>query len=39
MTQYINPGTHLLIDFWDAQNLQDESLIKKALYDAASASA
>lgn len=38
MTQYINPGTHLLIDFWDAQNLQDELLIKKALYDAASAS-
>ncbi len=35
MTKFVNPGLHLLIDFWGAKNLQDEALIEKAMRDAA----
>jgi S-adenosylmethionine decarboxylase len=37
MTKYVAPGLHLLIDFFEAQNLQNEALIDKALRDAAAA--
>jgi S-adenosylmethionine decarboxylase len=35
MTKLVNPGLHLLIDFWEAKNLQDMALIEKAMCDAA----
>lgn len=37
MTKFVNPGVHLLIDFWGATHLQDEVLIEQAMRDAASA--
>ena len=37
MSNYIAPGLHLLIDFWDSKHLQDQALIKKALKKAAEA--
>lgn len=37
MTKFVNPGLHLLIDFWEAKNLQNETLIEKAMRDAATA--
>lgn len=37
MTKFVAPGTHLLVDFYDAENLQDTKLVEKALRDAAAA--
>lgn len=37
MSEYVAPGTHLLIDFWGAHNLGSEALVKKALRQAAEA--
>jgi S-adenosylmethionine decarboxylase len=35
MTLGAKTGKHLLIDFWGATHLQDETIIEQALYDAA----
>ena len=35
MSKVAKPGSHLLIDFWNADYLQDEAIIAKALHDAA----
>ena len=35
MTKYVAPGLHLLVDFFNAENLQDEALIEKAMREAA----
>ena len=35
MTIYVAPGLHLLIDFFDAENLQDQNLIEKAMRESA----
>ncbi len=35
MTPIANPGLHIIIDFWEATNLQDCEYIKKALTEAA----
>jgi S-adenosylmethionine decarboxylase len=35
MTNIVNPGLHLLIDFWDAKNLQNINLIEDALRQSA----
>ncbi len=35
MTQVANPGLHIIIDFWEATNLQDCEYIKKILTEAA----
>ena len=37
MTDYVAPGLHLLIDFWGAKHLQDQTRIKKTLKKAAEA--
>jgi len=37
MTKFVAPGTHLLVDFYNTENLQDAALIEKALRDAADA--
>jgi S-adenosylmethionine decarboxylase len=37
MTKFVNPGLHLLIDFWDAKHLQDAAVIERAMRDAATA--
>lgn len=37
MTQNVAPGTHLLVDFFGACNLQDEKYVEQALRDAAEA--
>lgn len=37
MTKLVNPGMHLLIDFWDAKHLQDAAVIERAMRDAAAA--
>lgn len=37
MTKFVNPGLHLLIDFWDAKHLQDDAVIERAMRDAAAA--
>lgn len=37
MTTPINPGLHLLIDFWEVENLQNIKVIERAMYDAAMA--
>jgi S-adenosylmethionine decarboxylase len=37
MTKHVAPGTHLLVDFFGASNLQDESYIEGALRCAAQA--
>ena len=37
MTKFVSPGLHLLIDFFDAKNLQDINLIETTMRDAASA--
>ncbi len=37
MTNYVAPGLHLLIDFFGAKHLQNQSHIKKALKKAAEA--
>ncbi len=37
MTNYVAPGVHLLIDFWDAKHLEDQAYIRKALKKAADA--
>lgn len=34
---FVAPGTHLLVDFWDARHLKDQSLIERALREAAAA--
>ena len=35
MAKLITPGLHLLIDFWDAEHLQDAEIIEHALREAA----
>ena len=35
MTNFVSPGLHLLIDFWDSKHLQDAAIIEKAMRDAA----
>ena len=37
ITTFVRPGLHLLIDFWDAQHLQDAYVIEQAMRDAATA--
>ena len=37
MTMFVAPGKHLLIDFHDAQNLQDIAIIEQALREASAA--
>ena len=37
MTNYVAPGLHLLIDFWEAKHLKDQAYIKNALKKAADA--
>jgi S-adenosylmethionine decarboxylase len=37
MTEYVAPGLHLLIDFWECSHLQDEAAIEQAMRDAAEA--
>lgn len=37
MTKFVAPGMHLLIDFYDAENLQDSTAIEQALREAAAA--
>lgn len=37
MTKFVSPGLHLLIDFWDAEHLQDAGIIERAMRDAAAA--
>lgn len=32
---YVAPGLHLLVDFYEAEHLQDQALIERALRDAA----
>jgi len=35
MTEYVAPGLHLLVDFWECRHLQDMAVIEKAMRDAA----
>jgi hypothetical protein len=37
MTTPFAPGTHLLVDFYDAENLEDSRVVEQALRDAAAA--
>ncbi len=37
MTKFVAPGLHLLIDFWEANDLQNITLIEKTLREAADA--
>ena len=37
MTKFVNPGRHLLIDFWDAKHLQNAAVIERAMREAAHA--
>lgn len=37
MTNIVAPGLHLLIDFWNAKNLTDQSVIEQTLRKAAEA--
>lgn len=37
VTNFISPGLHLLIDFWDAKHLKDAKMIEKAMIEAADA--
>jgi len=37
MTNFVAPGTHLLVDFYDAENLEDTAFVEQALRDAATA--
>jgi S-adenosylmethionine decarboxylase len=34
MTKYVEPGLHLLIDFFEAEHLQDQNKIEQALREA-----
>lgn len=35
MTDFVAPGLHLLVDFWDAEHLQDKTFIEEAMREAA----
>lgn len=37
MTKFVAPGLHLLIDFWEAKDLQDMALVQNTLKEAAAA--
>jgi len=37
MADFVTPGSHLLLDFWGAKNIQNKEVIEKAMREAAKA--